>query len=102
MMKKLSKQKYNKQIEHLPWKNAIYKCSLGVLFVSVWFWVLVGLRFEFRACKAALYHLSHTSSPFCSGCFGDGVSRKICLGWLQTLIFSMSASQVARIPGVSH
>jgi hypothetical protein len=35
----------------------------------------VGLVFELRAftlAKQALYHLSHTSSPFCSGYFGDG------------------------------
>jgi hypothetical protein len=26
-----------------------------------------------RPCKAgSLYHLSHTSGPFCSGYFGDG------------------------------
>jgi hypothetical protein len=32
-----------------------------------------------------LYHLSHTSSPFCSSYFGDGVLWTICLGWPQTL-----------------
>jgi hypothetical protein len=26
----------------------------------------------------------------------------ICLGWLQTIIFPISASQVARITGMSH
>jgi hypothetical protein len=25
--------------------------------------------------------LSHASSPFCSGSFGDGVSWTICPGW---------------------
>jgi hypothetical protein len=34
--------------------------------------------------------------------FGDGVSKTICPGWSQTMIFSISASQVARITGVSH
>jgi hypothetical protein len=36
---------------------------------------LVGLEFEFRAstlAKQVLYCLNHTSSPFCSGYFGDG------------------------------
>jgi hypothetical protein len=38
----------------------------------------------FALAKQALYHLSHTSSPFCSGYFGDLVSWTICPGWLQT------------------
>jgi hypothetical protein len=29
---------------------------------------------DFALTKQALYHLSHTSSPFCSGYFGDRVS----------------------------
>jgi hypothetical protein len=32
-----------------------------------------------HALKQALYHLSHTSIPFCSDYFEDGVSRTICL-----------------------
>jgi hypothetical protein len=37
--------------------------------------------------------LSHFSSPFCSGDFGDGVSQwTICLGWPQTRILQISAS----------
>jgi hypothetical protein len=31
--------------------------------------------------KQALYCWSHAFSPFCFGCFGDGVSRTVCLGW---------------------
>jgi hypothetical protein len=31
-----------------------------------------------------------------------GVSRTICMVWLQTLILPISASQVVRIIGVSH
>jgi hypothetical protein len=27
--------------------------------------------------KQALYHLSHIYSPFCSGCFGDGVANDL-------------------------
>jgi hypothetical protein len=34
-------------------------------------------------CKAIrLYHLSHISSPFRSGYFGDRISRTFSLGWL--------------------
>jgi hypothetical protein len=39
---------------------------------------LVGPGFELRAfvfVKQVLYHLNHTSGTFCSGYFGDGVSR---------------------------
>jgi hypothetical protein len=46
--------------------------------------------------------LSHTSNPFCSGYFGDGVSVTISLGWPETSILLISASQVARVSGVSH
>jgi hypothetical protein len=66
---------------------------------------LMGLGFELKELHFAnqkLYHMSHTSSPFCSSYFGDGDSRTICPGWPQTLILTISASQVARIIGVSH
>jgi hypothetical protein len=52
--------------------------------------------------KQVLYHLSHTSRMYCSGYFGDEVSRTISWGWLSTVIHPISASQVARITGVSH
>jgi hypothetical protein len=45
--------------------------------------------------------LSHTSSQFWSGYFGDRVSRTICLGWLQITILLISASHVARITDVT-
>jgi hypothetical protein len=51
--------------------------------------------------KHVLYHLSHTSSPFCYGWVGDGVLWTICLGWPWTSIL-ISASQIARIIGVNH
>jgi hypothetical protein len=46
--------------------------------------------------------LSNISSPFCSGCFRDGLLYTICLGWPQTAIFPIPASQVARITSVSQ
>jgi hypothetical protein len=52
--------------------------------------------------KQILYCLNHASSPFCSIYFGDRVSWTICLGWLRTVILPISASQVARITGMSH
>jgi hypothetical protein len=39
---------------------------------------------------------------FCVGYFPDGASWTICPGWLQTMILLISASQVARIAGMSH
>jgi hypothetical protein len=39
---------------------------------------------------------------FCFGYFQDRVSRTIFLGWIRTVILLISASQVARITGVSH
>jgi hypothetical protein len=35
----------------------------------------------FALIKHVLYYLSQTSSPFCSGYFGDRISQTICLGW---------------------
>jgi hypothetical protein len=57
---------------------------------------------DFVLAKQVLYHLSHTSSPFCFGYFGDGVLWAICPGWPWTKTFLISASQVARIICVSH
>jgi hypothetical protein len=64
----------------------------------------MGLGFElsFALAKQALYFLSHASSPFFSGYFGDGVFLTICLGWPGFFILLISASQVARITSMSH
>jgi hypothetical protein len=53
------------------------------------FFFLVVLGLELRA-----YTLSHSTSPFffCDEFFWDRVSWTICLGWLQTMIFLISAS----------
>jgi hypothetical protein len=40
--------------------------------------------------KAGAIPLEYTSSPFCPGYFGDGVSWTICLGWPWTLILPIS------------
>jgi hypothetical protein len=60
---------------------------------------LVGLGFDLRALHLQSYHLSYTSSPFCSGYFGYGVLQTI---FRAGLILLISASQVARITGVNH
>jgi hypothetical protein len=53
-------------------------------------WNRLSKKWEELACVHALYCLSHTSSPFCSGYFGDG-----------SLANYFSASQLARITGMS-
>jgi hypothetical protein len=64
------------------------------------------LGFELRAstlAMQALYHLRHSTSPvFGVGYFQDRASWTICPGWLRNAILLISASQVARITGVSH
>jgi hypothetical protein len=61
----------------------------------VWYWHL-----DSTLARQALHHLSHTSSPFCCGYFGDVVSS--CLGWPQISILWISASRAVRITGMSH
>jgi hypothetical protein len=56
----------------------------------------------FKLGKQARYHLNHNSAPFFLGYFGDRVSWTICLGWPQTVMILISASQVTRIIGISH
>jgi hypothetical protein len=73
-----------------------FKISLSWYFLT-YFYLLVGLGFELRASC-----LSHTSSPFWSACFGDGLFGTICLDCPQTAILPVSASQIARITGVIH
>jgi hypothetical protein len=77
---------------------------LFLVILKCWEFFLVRLGFELRAtlAKKAVYHLSHTSIPFCSGYFEDGISRTIFPGWPQTSILPISALQVARITGTSH
>jgi hypothetical protein len=45
------------------------------VFFLFFFGGTVILMQGFVLAKQALYHLCHTSSPFCSGYFGDGVSE---------------------------
>jgi hypothetical protein len=61
---------------------------------------------DFFSChitKYELYCLSHSFSPFCSDYFGDGGGLMNYLpGLARTMIFTISASEVARITGVNH
>jgi hypothetical protein len=75
---------------------------LLLLLLLLLFWRDWSLNSGFTLVKQVLYYLSHTSSPFCSGNFGDGVSQIICLVWLQTLVLLTSSFQVAGVTGVSY
>jgi hypothetical protein len=77
------------------------------------FFDFVGFFFETESCDAVWlwaqgYMIAnkcstgHTCSPFCSGYFGGGVLQTICPGCPRTVILLISASQVARITGMSH
>jgi hypothetical protein len=73
-----------------------YGTNLGLfIFCSIG----VGIQ-DFMLAKQTLYHLSHTSSPFCVSYFGNGISRTLCLGCSHTIVPLISASQVAT--GLSH
>jgi hypothetical protein len=61
------------------------------------YWFLI-----FFFAKQALYRLSHTSSPFFSVYFEDGMSWTICSYWPQTAILLFSVSQAVEIMDVSH
>jgi hypothetical protein len=79
----------------------LYKAQKGetIFFLLLFggFFGETGVELRDHACKQALYCLSHTSSPFCSGYFGDGVLGTICAGWPWTMSCLISASQDARI-----
>jgi hypothetical protein len=78
----------------------VYFNILFFVLLLGWDW---GLNFEeFMLAKQVLYHLSHSSSSFCSGYFGDAVLETICWDWSRTTILLISASHVARIREVSH
>jgi hypothetical protein len=63
------------------------------VFVYLFIYGGTGVRTQgFTLAKQVRYRLSHTSSPLCSGYFGDGVS----------LIIPIASSQVPRITDVSH
>jgi hypothetical protein len=57
---------------------------------GTWVFIFVGLGFEHRA-----LHLSYTASPFCSGCFGDGLT--LCPGWsgLWSSYFTFPAEMIS-------
>jgi hypothetical protein len=55
------------------------------------FWWDWGLNSGFEFAKQVLCHVSHTSSPFCSGYFGNVISLTVCPGWPWTWILLISA-----------
>jgi hypothetical protein len=54
------------------------------------FYFLLGLGFELRAlCSQSQHWLSHTSSSFCSGYFGDEMLWTIYQDWPWTIVLSI-------------
>jgi hypothetical protein len=65
----------------------------------LWLW---SLNSGLRACKAGIPPLKLCLQSILIWLFWGWGSRMICQDWLQTLFLLISASQVARITGVSH
>jgi hypothetical protein len=73
--------------------------SFDVSFFFKWDWVWTQ---SFVLAKQVLYYLSHTSSPFYSGYFGDGSLTNYLPRLASNLDPMISASQLAKFIGVSH
>jgi hypothetical protein len=98
---------HNTEITHHVTVSVIVhrlKATPWILIFFFFFFFFVGLGFELRVWtwKAGTLPLGKTCSPFWSGYFGDRLLWTVCLGWPQIAILLISASQVARITGVSH
>jgi hypothetical protein len=52
--------------------------------------------------QRAIHHLSHVSRPFFCGYFCDDGLMNYFPNWVRIVIFSISASQLASILGMSH
>jgi hypothetical protein len=74
-----------------PWNET------ALVMVYDFFFFFVVLGFELRA-----YTLSHSTSPLLGWVFSERVLGTVCPGWLQNMLFLISASWVVRITGMSH
>jgi hypothetical protein len=87
----------------LPWPPVSRSTPLPNLCLLSFLLAILG--FELKASHLLnRYSTTWVTPPalFCTGYFWHRVSWTICLGWLQTTVLLISASQVARITGVSH
>jgi hypothetical protein len=50
----------------------------------------------FLSSMQALYHLSHASSTFCCGYFGDGVLCTLSPGWVRTTILILALNTISQ------
>jgi hypothetical protein len=77
--------------------------KLLFLFVCLFFGGVLGFEFSSSHLqKQAVYHLSHASSPFCSGYFGDVGLTNYFPRLASNSILPISVSQVSRITSVSY
>jgi hypothetical protein len=94
-----------KKTPAVPCHMVLYNIVAWFLFVC--FWWAWDLNSGLHTCKAGTHKAGvlllepHTSSFF-YGYFGGEVLQNIWWGWPWTIIFHTSASQVARIKGMSH
>jgi hypothetical protein len=70
-----------------------------LIFFFWWDW---GLNSGPCTCKSGAILLEPYLETILLWCLGEGVFQIICLGWFWSSILPISASQVARITGVSH
>jgi hypothetical protein len=104
---------YSWRIPSSPWfillHSNYYHLTSFIYMLLIFYFCLsfwgVGLDFELRT-SFLQSRCSNTWAIlpvyFCSGYFGDGLLRTVCPGCPKTTILLISASQVARITGMSH
>jgi hypothetical protein len=88
----------------MSWKFYFILLYLFIyLFIGrTWVWTQGPMLAKQVLAKLVLYCLSHTSSPFWSGYFGDSMPYTVFPGWPWTEIFWISTPQVTRVIGMSH
>jgi hypothetical protein len=88
----------------LSFSFSFFSLSLfSFFFLLFFFFFLVGLRFELRASRLHSHSTAWATPPvYLSWLFWSGFLWTVCPGWPQTAILPISASQVARITGMSH
>jgi hypothetical protein len=82
--------------------NQKYLETVDSLMSNICKYILYVLTQCFMLARQVLDHLSHSTSPVCCWAFSRWGLANYLPRLLRTAIFQISASQVARITGVSH
>jgi hypothetical protein len=104
---KPTKQKDNKRIFWITLHQYVWKCRCNITIpwekkAQPKYGISRKHLQIFMLARQTLCHFSYTSSLFCFAYFGCGALWTTCPSRPQTAILPISASQVARITGVSH